>query len=82
MELYLRSSIRLHVAMSDEVNTGTTSPFCSYIVNVVLEATASVVSGQSSWLQIRRPGFDSRHSQKKKIVGLELGALSLVSTIE
>jgi hypothetical protein len=26
-------------------------------------------SGQSSWLHIRRPGFDSRHYQKK-IVGL------------
>jgi hypothetical protein len=25
-------------------------------------------SGQSSWLQIRRPGFDSRHYQKKKLV--------------
>jgi hypothetical protein len=23
-------------------------------------------SGQSSWLQIRRPGFDSRHYKKKK----------------
>jgi hypothetical protein len=23
-------------------------------------------SGQSYWLQIRRPGFDSRHYQKKK----------------
>jgi hypothetical protein len=23
-------------------------------------------SGQSSWLQIRRPGFDSRYYQKKK----------------
>jgi hypothetical protein len=23
-------------------------------------------SGQSSWIQIRRPGFDSRHYQKKK----------------
>jgi hypothetical protein len=39
-------------------------------------------SGQSSWLQIRRPGFDSRHNQKKKVVGLERGPLSLVSTIE
>jgi hypothetical protein len=37
-------------------------------------------SGQSSWLKIRRPGFDSRHYQKKKVVGLERGALSLVST--
>jgi hypothetical protein len=39
-------------------------------------------SGQSSWLQIRRPGFDSWHYQKKKLVGLERGPLSLVSTIE
>jgi hypothetical protein len=39
-------------------------------------------SGQSSWLQIRRPGFDSRHYQKKKVVGLERGSLSLVSTTE
>jgi hypothetical protein len=23
-------------------------------------------SGQSSWLEIRRPGFDSRHYQRKK----------------
>jgi hypothetical protein len=37
-------------------------------------------SGQSSWLQIRRPGFDSRNYQKKNVVGLERGALSLVST--
>jgi hypothetical protein len=39
-------------------------------------------SGQSSWLQIRRPGFDSRHYQKNKVVGLERGPLSLVSTTE
>jgi hypothetical protein len=39
-------------------------------------------SGQSSCLQIRRPGFDSRHHQKKKVVGLERGPLSLVTTIE
>jgi hypothetical protein len=37
-------------------------------------------SGQSSWLQIRRPEFESRHYQKKKVVGLERGPLSLVST--
>jgi hypothetical protein len=37
-------------------------------------------SGQSSWLQVRRPEFDSRHYKKK--VGLERGPLSLVSTIE
>jgi hypothetical protein len=39
-------------------------------------------SGQSSWLQIRRPGFDYRHYQKKKVFGLERGPLSLVSTTE
>jgi hypothetical protein len=38
-------------------------------------------SGQSSWLQIRRPGFDSRALQKK-VMGLERGPLSLVSTTE
>jgi hypothetical protein len=39
-------------------------------------------SGQSSWLQIRWPGFDSRHYQKKKVVGLEGDSLSLMSTTE
>jgi hypothetical protein len=39
-------------------------------------------SGQSSWLQIRRPGLDSRHYQKKKSSGMEWGPLSLVSTTE
>jgi hypothetical protein len=46
-------------------------------------------SGQGSWLQIRRPTFDSRHYQifwgkkkKKTVVGLEWGPLSLVSTTE
>jgi hypothetical protein len=37
---------------------------------------------QSSCLQIRRPGFDSRHYHEKKVVGLERGPLSLVSTTE
>jgi hypothetical protein len=45
-------------------------------------------SGQSSWLQIWRPGFDSRHYQifwekkGKQLMGLERGPLSLVSTTE
>jgi hypothetical protein len=30
-------------------------------------------SGQSSWLQIRRPGFDSRHYPKKKCSGSGTG---------
>jgi hypothetical protein len=37
-------------------------------------------SGQSSWLEIRRPGLDSWHY--KKIVGLKWGPLSLVSRAE
>jgi hypothetical protein len=36
----------------------------------------------SSWLQIRRPGFDSPALPEKKVVGLERGPLSLVSTTE
>jgi hypothetical protein len=39
-------------------------------------------SGQSSWLQIQRYGFDSWALQEKKVVGLERGPLSLVSTTE
>jgi hypothetical protein len=31
---------------------------------------------------LMRPGFDSRHYQKKILVGLEWGPLSLVSTTE
>jgi hypothetical protein len=37
-------------------------------------------SGQSSWLQNQRPGFDSRHYLE--LVGLERGPFSLVSTTE
>jgi hypothetical protein len=40
-------------------------------------------SSQSSWLQIQRSGFDSRHYQIFwVVVGLERGPLSLVSTTE
>jgi hypothetical protein len=40
-------------------------------------------SGQSSWLQIQRSGFDSQRYQIFwEVVGLERGPLSLVSTIE
>jgi hypothetical protein len=40
-------------------------------------------SGQSSWLQIQRSGFDSwRYQILLKVVGMEWGQLSLVSTIE
>jgi hypothetical protein len=40
-------------------------------------------SGQNSWLQIQRSGFDSRRYQIFwEVVGLERGSPSLVSTIE
>jgi hypothetical protein len=40
-------------------------------------------SGQSSWLQIQRSGFDSRRYQIFwEVVGLERGPLNLVSTTE
>jgi hypothetical protein len=40
-------------------------------------------SGHSSWLQIRRAGFDSRRYQIfRQVMGLERGPLSLMSTIE
>jgi hypothetical protein len=40
-------------------------------------------SGQNSWLQIRRFGFDSQRYQIFwEVVGLERGSLSLVSTIK
>jgi hypothetical protein len=40
-------------------------------------------SGQSSWLQIQRSGFDSRRYQIfREVVGLERGPLSLLSTTE
>jgi hypothetical protein len=51
-----------------------------FIINFPFDRLCGLVV--SSWLQIRRPGFDSRHYQKKKVVGLERGPLSLVSTIE
>jgi hypothetical protein len=42
-----------------------------------------VSSGQSSWLQIQRPGFDSRRYQIFwEVVGLKRRPLSLVSTTE
>jgi hypothetical protein len=39
-------------------------------------------SGQSSWLQIKRSGFDSQRYQIfREVVGLERSPLSLVSTL-
>jgi hypothetical protein len=55
--------------------------FFIYVFSAV-ERPPLLSSGQSSWLQIRRPGFDFQHYQKKIVVCLERGPLSLVSTTE
>jgi hypothetical protein len=55
--------------------------FLLLLVGVVVVGPPLWSSGHSSWL-IRRPGFHFRHYQKKKVVGLERGPLSLVSTTE
>jgi hypothetical protein len=55
--------------------------FNCFILGTRAEGPPLWSGGQSSWLQIRRRGFDSRHYQKK-VVGLERGPLSLVSTTE
>jgi hypothetical protein len=52
-------------------------------VSLVMRQFCLWSSGQSSWLQIQRSGFDSRRYQIfSEVVGLEWGPLSLVSTIE
>jgi hypothetical protein len=53
-----------------------------FTLTLIIKRPSLWSSGQRSWLQIRRPGFDSRHYQKKKVVGLERGPLSLGSTTE
>jgi hypothetical protein len=53
-----------------------------YVCSVVESRPPLWSKGQSSWLQIRWPGFDSRHYQKEKVVGLERGPLTLMSTNE
>jgi hypothetical protein len=48
-----------------------------------MNAMNSLSSGQSSWLQIQRSGFDSRNYQIFwEVVSLEQGPLNLMSTIE
>jgi hypothetical protein len=62
------------------INIWISSPF--HINWHVLMLTASVVYW-SSWLQIQRPGFDSRRCHIFwEVVGLEQAPLSLVSTTE
>jgi hypothetical protein len=61
---------------------GHNEPFCNLIA-LCFRGPLLWSSGQSSWLQIRRPGFDSRRYQIFwEVVGLERGPLSLVSTTD
>jgi hypothetical protein len=59
------------------------SCFAVFFVNVFLTWPPLLSSGQSSWLQIQRSGFDYRRYQIIwEAGGLERGPLCLVSTIE
>jgi hypothetical protein len=56
-------------------------PICTFYNGFIWPTLRS--SGQSCWLQIQKPGFDSRRYQIFwEVVGLELGPFSHVSTIE
>jgi hypothetical protein len=70
----LRLCVSQHVLFHTE--------FINKYDNIRMQRPPLWSSGQSSWLQIRRPGFDSRLYEKKKVVGLERCPLSLVSTTE
>jgi hypothetical protein len=84
-QYYLQSTIplhklftRLHQRLSDSEHfSPSLNTYCSAILGPPLWS-----SGRSSCLQIRRPGFDSGTTRKKRVVGLERGPLSLVSTTE
>jgi hypothetical protein len=67
------NKVHVHIVVLDGIT--------SYLLTYLLQKTWPPL-WSSSWLQIRRPGFDSRHYQKKKVVGLERGPFSLVSTTE
>jgi hypothetical protein len=61
-----------------------TKPVCIDILSVRCMGRPPLWhSGQSSWIQIQRSGFDFRHYQIFwEVMDLERGPLSLVSTIE
>jgi hypothetical protein len=61
----------------------TTTPTFSLCLSLSLYRSSLWSSGQSSWPQIHRSGFDSRRYQIFwQVVGLERGPLSLMSTTE
>jgi hypothetical protein len=64
----------------------TTNSVCIHVINfpfVTYNQPPLWSGGQSSWLQVQRPRFDSlRYQIFWAVVGLERGPLSLVSTTE
>jgi hypothetical protein len=50
----------------DYINLGQDRRWWGALVKTVMNLRVLWSSGQSSWLQIRRPGFDSWNYQKKK----------------
>jgi hypothetical protein len=53
------------------------------IINIIINSPPLWSSGQNTWLQIQRSGFDSlRYQNFWEVVSLERDPLSLVSTIE
>jgi hypothetical protein len=61
----------------------TTEILCIYVCYVEESRPPLRSSGQSSWVQIQRSGFDSeRYHIFWEVVGLERGPLSFMSTTE
>jgi hypothetical protein len=74
-----RGAVMERLCGETEINM-TTAKFSS---RIVITRPPLWSSGQSSWLQIQRSGFDSRHYQIFwEVVGLERGPLILLSTTE
>jgi hypothetical protein len=83
MGVYIHSSIHLHNVLNYQVQGKLYLLNFTEIREIQLSAPRTGSSGQSSWLQIQRSGFDSRRYQIFwEVVGLERDPLSLVSTIE
>jgi hypothetical protein len=57
--------VGLHTLSAHNLQTFATGEQVIFVRSIYVNGPPLWSSGQSSWLQIRRPGFDSRHCQKK-----------------